>query len=317
MTSESSRRLAAIDIGTNSVLLLVAEATRGRIEVLVERAEITRLGEGVDRTGRLSEAACERTLAVLRAYAAECRSLGVERLHAVGTSAMRDAAEGREFVDAAEGILGARPEVISGRREAELTFEGALSGLSLEGPVQVFDIGGGSTEIILGTAARAGTAAESIESAVSLDIGSVRLFERCIRTEPASSEDLARVRQEIRRALAMAPAPAFGGTLVGVAGTVTTLLALELGLVEYDARRVHGGVMSHDALSSLASRLEKLNLEQRRAIPGLAPGRADVIVAGAAIAVEVMAWSRAREMIVSDRGVRWGILQRMARGQAV
>ncbi len=143
-------RIAAIDVGTNSVLLLVAERREGELVALVERATITRLGEKVDATGELAEAAKERTLACLERYAAEIRDLAVERVAAVGTSAMRDARGGGDFADRAERILGVRPQVVSGEREAELTFAGALSGLPLAGEVAVFDIGGGSTEIIRG-----------------------------------------------------------------------------------------------------------------------------------------------------------------------
>ena len=312
-------RVATIDIGTNSVLLLVAEVESDRGDALrpvLERATVTRLGEGVDRNRRLLDAACERTLSCLSKYAADLRELGVTRLDAVGTSAMRDAAGGEEFVARAAQVLGVAPRVIDGNEEARLTFAGALSGLRElpdSGPVTVFDIGGGSTEIVVG----ARDAHERrIASAVSLDIGSVRLFERHVTTDPPNQAALDLVERDIQSALAHAPRPAAlgaGATLVGVAGTVTQLAALELELTRYDGTRVHGYTLTRDAVERLASRLASLDVSQRRALPGMEPSRADVIVVGSAIARAVLQWSGATELVVSDRGVRWGLAEELAR----
>ena len=302
-------RAAAIDIGTNSVLLVVAENGFPPSPV-VERATITRLGQDVDRARALHPEACDRTLACLRDYAAELRRHDVERLDVVGTSAMRDAAGGDDFVQRAEEILGVRPRVISGEEEARLTFEGAMSGLDLSGDVLVFDVGGGSTEVIAGTVTPDQSTARTSQ-AVSLDVGSVRLTERHVETDPPTPAELDAASQDVRRALEGALAAPRGATLVGVAGTVTTLAAIELELRVYDAAVVHGAKLSRSQVSALRSRLATTPLSQRRRMAGLEPKRADVIVCGSIIVVEVLAWSGAPELVVSDRGVRWGLVQRL------
>ncbi|MGC4091859.1 MAG: Ppx/GppA phosphatase family protein [Polyangiaceae bacterium] len=307
--SAGGARVGAIDIGTNSVLLLIASIEGNELVPLVEQATITRLGEGVDQTRRLAPAAVERTLACLAEYAGELRRNGVERFEVVGTSAMRDAAGGEGFVDAAAERLGVRPRVIAGLEEAELTFAGALSGLGLSGPVSVFDVGGGSTEIIHGDAART----TPPTAAVSLDIGSVRLFERHLHSDPATPAELSAVVADIERALTSAPRAHGVTTLVGVAGTLATLAAIDLELVEYDASRVHGHRLSLPTVAALAERLAALDLARRCALPGLQPKRADVIVVGAEIVRRVMLWSGASALVVSDRGVRWGLAERLAK----
>lgn len=311
--SGSEGLVGAIDIGTNSVLLLVAEQRGHELSALLDRATITRLGQGVDGSRRLDAAAASRTLDCLREYARELSGRGVRRLGVVGTSALRDAEGGQAFLNEAATILGTRPEVIAGVTEAELTFEGALSGLSLEGAVNVFDVGGGSTELIAGSAGDA----PSVESAVSLDIGSVRLFERHVRSDPPRAEETAHAVADIERALASAPAPPRDAVLVGVAGTVTTLAAITLGLDAYDGNRVHGHVLEQRELFALADRLGQLELSARMGLAGLEPKRADVIVMGAEIVRRVLLWSGASRLIVSDRGVRWGVAQRLASGRAI
>jgi exopolyphosphatase/guanosine-5'-triphosphate,3'-diphosphate pyrophosphatase len=303
-------KVATIDIGTNSVLLLIAERRDGVLVPLLERATITRLGQNVDATRRLLPEAVERTLSCLASYAGELGAFGVDRLGAVGTSAMRDAAGGSEFIEAAGRLLGEPPRVISGDEEAELTFHGALSGLELGGAVSVFDVGGGSTEIINGQAG----ANPSFTRGKSLDIGSVRLFERHVRNDPPRKDELERARDDIRSALATVEPPdaSSGITLVGVAGTVTTLAAIELGLTDYDPARVHGARLGRASVSALAEKLAKLSLAERQALAGLEPKRADVIVIGAAIVQEVLDWSGSSELVVSDRGVRWGLAERLA-----
>lgn len=310
-------RVATIDIGTNSVLLLVAE--RGDDETndaplrpLLERATITRLGEGVDKNRRLLDAAAERTLTCLGEYARELRACGVTRLEAVGTSAMRDAEGGQAFVARAKEILGVAPRTIDGQEEARLTFAGALSGLPQTGKVAVFDIGGGSTEIIVGTRDALAPNERHIADSISLNIGSVRLFERHVRSDPPTREELALVSADITSALATAPRPEPGSTLVGVAGTVTQLAALELELRDYDSTRVHGRVMQRSVVTALADKLASLTLAERRVLPGMSPQRADVLVVGSAIARAVLEWSGATELVVSDRGVRWGLAEELA-----
>jgi exopolyphosphatase/guanosine-5'-triphosphate,3'-diphosphate pyrophosphatase len=300
-------RVACLDIGTNSVLLLVAERdSSGVIHPLLERATITRLGEGVDRGRELLPAARERTLACLRDYAADISRLGVERTAAVGTSALRDARGGADFSFEAAGVLGVAPEIISGTREAELTFAGSLSGLDVprEREVTVFDVGGGSTEIVSGSIDANGRA--KLSHAVSLDIGSVRLFERHVASDPPSETELRAVANDVDRALGDAPAPT-GDHLIGVAGTVTTLASVALELDDYDSARVHGHVLERDAVAALVRTLNSMPLEARKALRGLEPRRADVIVTGALLVERVLAWSGLPNLTVSDRGVRWGL----------
>ena len=255
-------RVAAIDIGTNSVLLLVAEARAGRVEATLERATITRLGQGVDRTRELAADAMERTLACLSRYADDIREAKVERVDVVGTSAMRDARGGEKFVERARAILGVAPRTIAGEDEAALTFEGALSGLDVPGdaPATVFDVGGGSTEIVRRDAGGVGLAM------VSLDVGSVRMTERHVRSDPPARAELDAVRADVRAALASAPL-AGGGALVGVAGTETTLAAYALGLAPYDGARVHGSAIDRARVVAAADELAAMSLAARRASP--------------------------------------------------
>jgi exopolyphosphatase/guanosine-5'-triphosphate,3'-diphosphate pyrophosphatase len=305
----NGERVAAIDIGTNSVLLLVAESSPAGLVPLFERATITRLGEGVDRTRELAPQACERTMRCLAAYAEDIGRLGVTRAAAVGTSALRDARGGQDFVRDAERTLGIAPRVIDGRREAELTFRGALSGLDVQGDVTVFDVGGGSTEFVRGH--RSGLLSR-IESSVSFDIGSVRLFERHAPSDPPAVEELSRIAEHIDRALSSEPRPPANTTLVGVAGTVTTLAAIELGLEEYEPSLAHGHRLTRNSVSDIFTRLATLPLAERCLLPGLDPGRADVIVAGALIVERVMSHAGKSELVVSDRGVRWGLAEELS-----
>jgi exopolyphosphatase/guanosine-5'-triphosphate,3'-diphosphate pyrophosphatase len=313
---QAPAKVAAIDIGTNSVLLVIAAAEAAGPHPLLERATITRMGEGVDKTRRLAPAAVERNLACLRAYADDLRAHGSPPLDVVGTSALRDAQGAEAFLDEAERILGVRPRVIAGDEEARLTFRGALSGLDLSGKLLVFDVGGGSTELILGDAPSAGAPAQAVapESRVSLNIGSVRLFERHVRTDPPTPSELASIEAQIAAELASAAplsrlAAGAAVTLVGVAGTVTTLKALELGLARYDAALVHGAVLTLSAVEMLCAKLAALTLDERKQLPGLEPKRADVIVAGALIVRDLLRRTGASQAIVSDRGVRFGLLE--------
>jgi exopolyphosphatase/guanosine-5'-triphosphate,3'-diphosphate pyrophosphatase len=306
MSTES--RVAAIDIGTNSVLLLIAEASRAGAVAVEDRATITRLGAGVDQSRRLNDEACARTLSCLGAYAEIIRGARVRRLDVVGTSALRDARGAEEFLNQAERLLGARPRVIDGDEEARLTFSGALSGLALEGPVTVFDVGGGSTEIIAGEVV---AGEPRVMQARSLDIGSVRLYERHVQGDPPSATQLASVRADVLRALEHAPMTSSGARLVGVAGTVTTLAAMLQQLDPYDGARVHGSTLDAADVEALASELARLSTEERRKLPGLDAKRADVIVVGAVLAIELMRWAGAQTLLVSDRGVRWGLVQEL------
>lgn len=300
-----TQRAAALDIGTNTCLLLIAEGTADAPVAVLERALITRLGKGVDRNGRLDDAAIERTVAALSDYAGEIRKAGVTRVEAVCTSAARDAENGAAFLERAAAVLGVEPRIIAGDEEARLTFEGALTGLHTDEAVTVFDIGGGSTEIIHGKR-ELGTV---IRAAVSLDVGSVRLTERHVLHDPPTPAELEAVRRDTDAALAGAPRERTS-ELVGVAGTITTLAAIEQQLSVYDATLVHGSTLSRTAIAAQIARLSSVNLEERKRITGLDPGRADVICAGAVIALALCEWAGFDHVRVSDRGVRWGLARR-------
>jgi exopolyphosphatase/guanosine-5'-triphosphate,3'-diphosphate pyrophosphatase len=301
-------RIAAIDIGTNSVLLTIAEQHDGGVRILVDRATVTRLGERVDGTRRLSKDAIERTLRCLEGYAKDLAQHQVAQLDVVGTSALRDAQASSDFLDCAEGLLGTRPRVIDGNEEARLTSLGALSGLSFTGPFVVVDIGGGSTELIVGSFD--GTSLD-LEHFISLDIGSVRLTERRITHDPPTPTELAALTSDVEIALQEVPFDLSKGTLIGVAGTVTTLCAIDLGLSPYDAKRVHGTTLELSSIEAHLSALSRIDRQQRSQIRGLEPSRADVIIAGAIIIERVLRLSGRNSLRVSDRGVRYGLLSNL------
>ncbi len=314
-----SERVGAVDLGTNSVLLTIAEPTASGLGVVLERATVTRLGQGVDQARRLHPDACARTLACLQDYRRELDALGVTRVAAVGTSALRDAELGAEFRAEASAALGTEIEVISGAREAALSFAGALSGLPERGRIFVFDIGGGSTELVWGVTTGDGSKSASaiIERSTSLDVGSVRLHERFRIGDPPRPSALAEMRAFVRATLeGYLPDPNSLGprdAVVGVAGTVTSLTALCLGLTHYQPERVHGAHMNRRTLRELAERLSAMPLVERERLPGLDKGRADVIVSGSLLCTEVLDWLGADELVASDRGVRWGLLQELTR----
>ncbi len=305
-------RVAAIDIGTNTVLLLVAERdASGVLRAVREEATITRLGEGVDKSRVLRPEAIARTAACLERYAAITRALSVTQVAVVGTSAMRDAGGGDEVRATVRAAFGVEARTISGDEEARMTFRGALSGLGVEsGEVAVFDIGGGSTEIVIGTAPAG--AAQAIRYARSFDVGSVRMTERHVASDPPTADELRALREAVREALREVPRPRAGAPIVGIAGTVTTLVAVHLGLMPYDGARVHGYALPVAELDALATRLAGMPLSERRALAGLEPKRADVIVAGAIVVSEVARALGATGIVASDRGVRWGLAETLA-----
>jgi exopolyphosphatase/guanosine-5'-triphosphate,3'-diphosphate pyrophosphatase len=295
-------RIAAIDIGTNTALLTIADVSGDGAVAVEERAEITRLGEGLDKTQRLAAGAIERTLGALRTYGELIERLGCDRVVAVATEAVRKAINSGDFVGGADAILGnfaAELQVIDGEREARLCWRAVASSFpQLTGARTVLDIGGGSTELIVGE--------RDVEAVVSLPIGSVRLTERLITGDPPGADERARLAEAVDAALANAPAPR--GTLVGIAGTVTTLSAMALALESYDGARVHGSTLSRATVDELVERLATTPLADKRRTPGLDPKRADVIYAGAVILARVMARAGAAECMVSDRGIRWGLI---------
>jgi len=300
-------RVAAIDCGTNSVRLLVTDvdAETGRLYDLHREMRIVRLGEGVDRTGLLAESALARTRLALTDYAAVIRGLGAERVRLVATSATRDAGNRDVFASMVSETLGVEPEVVTGTEEARLSFTGAAGALyGFEGPVLVADIGGGSTELVLG-----GGRYQRLR-AYSMDIGSVRMTERHLHDDPPTPAQVEAAVADVRTALSQAAADVpldTGAVLVGVAGTVTTLAAIGLGMTEYDSGRIHGSRLSATDVHEITERLLKLDHAGRSAISVIHPGRVDVITGGALILRTIVEQSGVRELIVSEHDILDGI----------
>ncbi|MFE4590431.1 Ppx/GppA phosphatase family protein [Streptomyces laurentii] len=297
-------RVAGIDCGTNSIRLLVADVhpETGELIELDRRMTIVRLGQGVDRTGRLAPEALERTFAACREYAAVVKELGAERLRFVATSASRDAENRDEFVRGVVGILGVEPEVITGDQEAEFSFTGATGELPGDDRRLVVDIGGGSTEFVVGV--------RHVEAARSVDIGCVRLTERHVRHDPPTADEIAAIRADVRAAMDLAAENVpltEAGTLVGLAGSVTTVAAIALGLPEYDSTKVHHSRISRARVDEVVARLLGSTHDERAAIPVIHPGRVDVIVAGALVLAEIMERTGAAEVVVSEHDILDGI----------
>jgi exopolyphosphatase/guanosine-5'-triphosphate,3'-diphosphate pyrophosphatase len=305
-------RVAAVDCGTNSIRLLVADvdAVRGTLTEVDRRMEIVRLGEGVDRTGRLAPAALERTFGACDTYAEVVRKTGAERVRFVATSASRDVQNRDEFVAGVRERLGVDPEVVSGDEEAALSFAGATHELlrtDLPRPFLVVDIGGGSTELVLG-----GTAAEA---ACSVDVGCVRMTERHLHGDPPTAEQVAAARADIEAALDLAGRTVplrEAATLVGLAGSVTTVAAMALDLPTYDRDRIHHARVSADDVHRVAAGLLAMTHAERAALPFMHPGRVDVIGAGALVLAIVLERVPVDSVVVSEHdildGIAWSIL---------
>jgi exopolyphosphatase/guanosine-5'-triphosphate,3'-diphosphate pyrophosphatase len=300
-------RVAAIDCGTNSIRLLVADIDGDDLVDVDRRMEIVRLGQGVDRTGRLVPAAIERTRVALAVYADRIRELGAERVRMVATSATRDAANRDDFHAMVLATLGAEPEVISGTEEAALSFTGATAGLSAPAPYLVVDIGGGSTEFVYGTAA--------VDASISVDVGCVRLTERHFHHDPPNPDEVAAATADIQTALAdvKAAVPTEFGTLVGLAGSVTTVTALALGLTAYDSSRTHRAAVPYAAVAEITADLLTSTHAQRAARQVIHPGRVDVLPAGALILRTLMADLAAPEVLTSEHDILDGIALNLAK----
>lgn len=299
-------KLAALDVGTNTVLMLVVETTTaGTLRKLADMSRITRLGRGVDANGRLDPAAVRNTLDTIVEFTEQARALGAERILTAATSALRDASDGADFIARTKARTGLDLDLISGETEARLSYLSSLKGLKLDpaSKLLIVDIGGGSTELI-----RAQPGGEV--DLVSLQIGSVRLTERIVHADPPHAREAADLRIAIDEALGTLRWNFAPDTLVGIAGTVTTVCAVALGLAQYDAERVHGHELAQSEVLRVLGLLGSVPLEERRRIPGVEPGRADVIFAGAAILERVMAHFGRDRVIVSDQGVRWGLIWR-------
>lgn len=298
------KRAAAVDIGTNSTRLLIADLTdRGAgppVLAAVERTEeVTGLGRGVDRSGRLSPGSMERTLRVLASYGRRIQEAGAAAARAVATSAARDAANGGEFLDAAAAALGFRPEIIDGEEEAALVFEGAAGRLADPGGAVVIDIGGGSTEMV------------TDQGGVSVNIGSVRLTERLLPRHPASGNDLASARREAARLLD-APGLPRRSKGIGAAGTWTSLAALHLDLDGCNLDQIEGTVLDLDAVTALTDRLAAMTLEEKQALPSLNPKRAPVILGGAVVAETALRALSLKEITITTRDILDGVCLSLA-----
>ncbi|MGW0505261.1 Ppx/GppA phosphatase family protein [Micromonospora sp. NPDC003241] len=309
--------MAAIDCGTNSIRLLVAdlpdpsEGPSAPLRDVSRRMEIVRLGQGVDATGRLAPEAIERTRVALVDYAAEIEKSGVERVRMCATSASRDAENAADFRAMVQQTLGVAPEVVSGDEEARLSFTGAVRGLPSEArsPYLVVDIGGGSTEFVVGS--RDG----GVDAAISMDIGCVRMTERHLHGDPPGLEEIAAAQADIAvavdRALTVVPGRE-AATLVGLAGSVTTVVAIAEGLTGYDPTRIHHARVSYDRVAQVTAELLAANREQRLAIPVMHPGRADVIGAGALVLRVIMERAGMDSVVASEHDILDGIAWSLA-----
>ncbi len=281
-------RVGVVDLGTNSTRLLVADVDDGRVEEIERRTEITRLGEGVDERRKLLPLPIARVRNVLAEYRRELDAQGAERVLAIGTSAVRDAENGEAFLGEVEWSYGFASRLLTGEEEAELTRRGVANGRELGDGTLVLDIGGGSTELI------------TADSRKSLDVGSVRLTERFLLSDPPTRDELDACAGAVRKVL-----PALGpDSAIGVAGTITSLAALELG--RYDPEEVHGYRLSREGVEAQLERLASLPLAERRELPGLEPERAPVIVGGAVIVDEVLRRYGLDELDVSERDLLHG-----------
>lgn len=330
-------RVAAIDCGTNSLRLLVAdvEPGAGRLTDVERRMEIVRLGQGVDSTGRLAPEALERTLRALCGYARIIGDQSAEAVRMVATSATRDAANAADFVRGVSGVLGLEPEVLSGQEEAYLSFVGATAEFSAGsagpggGPYLVVDIGGGSTEFVVGDSQTTGdpttgdrttgdpTTGAAGVSAVSVDIGCVRLTERHLRSDPPRAAEISAVAADIDAALdrvAGAIPVSAARTLVGLAGSVTTVAGLALGLGEYDSARIHHARASAEQVAVQTRRLLRQTREERAALGVMHPGRVDVIAGGAMVLDQIMRRFGFGEVLASEHDILDGIAWSLAAG---
>jgi exopolyphosphatase / guanosine-5'-triphosphate,3'-diphosphate pyrophosphatase len=309
-------RVAAIDCGTNSIRLLIADVVDGELRDVSRQMEIVRLGQGVDRTGRFADDALSRTFTALERYAAVIGEAGVDRVRMVATSATRDAANRDVFVDGVRARLGVAPDVVSGDDEAQLSFTGATAELARTdpgdgqwpAPYLVCDIGGGSTEFVVG-------GPEGVRAACSVDIGCVRMTERHLHDDPPTPEQVQAAATDIDAAIARADADVgvrTARTLVGLAGSVTTVAALALHLDVYDPERIHHARIPADDVRRVTASLLAATREQRAALPVMHPGRVDVIGAGALVLERIMAYGGFDAVVASEHDILDGIALSMS-----
>jgi exopolyphosphatase/guanosine-5'-triphosphate,3'-diphosphate pyrophosphatase len=296
-------RVASIDIGTNTILLLIARLEEGKVNPLFEMETVARLGEGVQRNGVLSQEAMDRGLETLSHYMDRCRSMGVEQVFAVGTSALREAENSHDFLDRVKEHLGLTIDIISGEEEALFSFLAVVRDLgeSDKGPILVVDVGGGSTEFILGKGDR-------VCGWVSLPLGAVRFTEQFLFSDPVREEEWQRMEKAIREKLSQIPRAGEPIKMVAVGGTATTLASVEQGLNTFVVEKIHHFHLTREALRNQLHLYRSKTIEKRKNIPGLAPARADVIPAGGAILSMAMEELQCPSVLVSCHGVRYGVL---------
>jgi exopolyphosphatase/guanosine-5'-triphosphate,3'-diphosphate pyrophosphatase len=308
------KRLTSIDIGTNTILMLIADVdSNGTIQVIRDEHIIARLGKGVDDKRMILPETFGRVLSFLSEYVRIHKVERSEQIIACGTSALRDATNRQEFIEFIKSRLGLEISILSGDEEAEMTYIGGVSEFTTSNQTQQFvvlDIGGGSSEIVTGTN-------ESVSSKISLDVGSVRLTERFLKTCPPLLSSLGDAQHYVKDHLRGLARPPEGTRCIGVAGTLTTLAAINLQLETYDRERVSGHVLGIDVIEGIFARLKGKRLEELRAIPQILPQRADIIVAGILILTEVMKQIGIVSVTASDRGLRYGILLNAAREKHV
>jgi len=295
-------RVASIDIGTNTILLLIAQVNRGGLEPVLEKETIVRLGEGLQKTGVLSEGAMGRAIQALTQYLRDCQEMGVRRIFAAGTSALREAKNAPDFLKKAERKLNLTIETLSGEEEARLSFLAVSKDLETpETPIVVVDVGGGSTEFVLGRGAQ-------INHWVSLPLGSVRFTETFLLSDPVRQEEWANMEHAVMRGLAKVPIPQKPVTMIAVGGTATTLASVELGLDHFVYEKIHRFVLERNALKHQLEGYRSRTLDERKEIRGLPPARADVILAGGAILYFAMEKLEAPSALISCHGVRYGLI---------
>ncbi len=298
----SPERVASIDMGTNTFLLLIAEVGEKGFTPLLEQETIVRLGEGVQKDNVLSQEAMDRGIQTLTSYMEQCRKMAAQKVFAVGTSALRDAKNSETFVKMVKEKLNLSIEIISGEEEAQLSFLAVTRDLNnAEQSILVVDVGGGSTEFILGKN-------DGITQWVSLPMGSVRYTERFLNSDPVREGEWEELEKEIRKFLTEVPRPRQPFSMVAVGGTATTLASVEQGLDQFVYEKIHHFILKREVLKNQLDLYRSRTIEERKKIPGLSPARADVILAGGAIFYQTMIELDCPSVLVSAHGVRYGLL---------
>jgi len=298
----SPEKVTSIDIGTNTILLLVAKVERGRILPLHEIETVARLGEGLQKNGILLREAMGRAIQTLAQYLKRSQEMGVQKIFAAGTSALREAKNSGDFLKLAQEKLALSIEVISGEEEARLSFLAVAKDLQeREKPILVVDIGGGSTEFILGKG-------DQVAQWISLPVGSVRFTEQFLHSDPVQKEEWGKMEKKIRELLVNVPHPREIASMVAVGGTATTLASVEQGLEDFVAEKIHHFVLGREALKNQLLLYRSETIEERKKIPGLPSPRADVILAGGAILYLAMEELQCPAVLISCHGVRYGLL---------